>query len=264
MRNEEQKHEQSGDADKRGSENEEPYETAYIRWRMQMAMKKAIKPDGSVFVDENKYMQELKDRAGDQRRLSSSMMSGNWTELGPIESFDDNNAGPGFDQANVYCIAIAPSNDNLLYCGTEDGAIFKTIDKDLHWTCVSNALPANAPVSIAIDPVDENIVYVRLSSTILKTIDGGTNWTVLGFNGGSAEKLLYFQTPVLLRLVSTKFFTVIMLAAVGLLHQVCQHWINCMMYEQVHLATIQSLCRVQCRICFGFLFPQMLALPSQM
>ncbi|MBK9525789.1 MAG: PKD domain-containing protein, partial [Bacteroidetes bacterium] len=190
VRNEEQKPEQLGDADKRGTENEEPYETAYIRWRMQMEMKKAIAPDGSVVLDENKYLQDLKDRAGDQRRLSSSMMSGNWTELGPIESFDDNNAGPGFDQANVYCIAIAPSNDNLLYCGTEDGAIFKTIDKGQHWTCVSNALPANAPVSIAIDPADENIVYVRLSSTILKTIDGGTNWTVLGFNGGSAEKII--------------------------------------------------------------------------
>lgn len=192
VRNEGERREKVQDVNANGGarEKEDPYEIAYIRWRMQMKMLKAIQSDGSVIIDQNKYLEELRIATGNQTRRSSSNMSGNWTELGPIESFGANNFGPAFDHANVYSIAIAPSNDNLLYCGTEDGAIFKTVDKGLHWACVSNSLPANAPVSIAIDPADENIVYARLSLAIIKTIDGGINWTDLGFNGANGEKII--------------------------------------------------------------------------
>jgi hypothetical protein len=113
-----------------------------------------------------------------------------WSALGPKETFFPTQAFRNETeqvskpwQANVYCIDVAPSNANILYCGTETGFVYKTIDKGLNWTCVSEQYKfgIGSPIhSIEIHPTNPNIVYLmNNNSDVYKTIDGGLTWTLL-------------------------------------------------------------------------------------
>ena len=176
-------------------EIEEPYETAYIRWKLQKRMLDAILPDGSVLMDEillkKNFEQKMISINQATNRQNKTAGLDNWTLLGPIQSILDNNQGSGYDQANVYSIAIAPQNSNVMYCGTEDGVIFKSVDKGQHWFSVSDNMPANSVSSLAIDPNDINIVYAKLFDIVVKTINGGSSWLPLtNYTGGLGEKII--------------------------------------------------------------------------
>ena len=178
-------------------ESEEPYETAFIRWKMQMKMEQAIQSDGTVNPDKENFRLFLQQELSKQHSQSNSRItsSGNWTILGPIETFGPNNSGPKFSQVNIYCFAIAPSNPNILYCSSETGGTFKTTDKGLNWVSVADALPAQSAQSIAIDFNNPDIVYGKYSDNILKTVDGGVSWNLLsGYSGGYGEKIITLPT----------------------------------------------------------------------
>ena len=177
-------------------EVEEPYETAFIRWEMKMRMEQAIEFDGKIKIDNEKLKQKLKDDLLKQsaQTKSASMSNGNWTSLGPIETFGSNNFGPADIQVNIYTFAIAPSNPNIIYCGTEPGGIFKTTDKGLTWHSVWDNIPAQQTQSIAIDYTNANIVYGKFGNNILKTTNGGISWNLLtGYTGGSGEKIIILE-----------------------------------------------------------------------
>ncbi len=178
-------------------EIEEPYETAYTRWKLQLRMQDAIKPDGSIVIDEEANKKRLQEALLHQHEKLQNASTAykttgtaNWTILGPIETFGQG-GGTAFDHANVYCIAIAPSNSNVLYCGSENGQVFKSTNKAATWTCVSDALPCTGVTSLAIDPNNINIVYWHTGGNILKTTNGGNTWALLSaYSGGYGEKII--------------------------------------------------------------------------
>jgi hypothetical protein len=115
-----------------------------------------------------------------------------WTSVGPKETFfpigtqvndaEGQVAKPW--QANIYSFTIAPSNPNILYCGTEPGFVFKSIDKGLNWTSVGDNFKLGAYAiaieSIEVHPTDPNTVYVgTVEGFVYKSIDGGTSWALL-------------------------------------------------------------------------------------
>jgi photosystem II stability/assembly factor-like uncharacterized protein len=175
---------------------EDPYINAYIRWRNQLAP--FVQADGSIKYDPDYARKQLiksieqQQVAAPENTAQKTTAPANWTLLGPSQTY---NAGTGAlknYQANIYCIAIAPSNPSVLYAGSEPGTFFRSADKGLNWVSVSETLTSCGSKSIAVDPFNENIVYTYdgSASALLKTTTGGATWSVLSaYTGGGGNAI---------------------------------------------------------------------------
>ncbi len=84
----------------------------------------------------------------------------------------------------ITAIAVAPSNSQFIYVGTDDGNAWRTENGGGDWVNISSGLPLRWITRVAADPYDENIVYVTLSGYrydsylphVFRSIDGGANW----------------------------------------------------------------------------------------
>lgn len=116
-----------------------------------------------------------------QSNRNSAVCYGDWSVVGPTQVYDIN-GDPSSDQSNVYCIAEAKSDSNILYCGTESGEVYKSIDHGNTWNNVSLTLDFQGHFhnlgirAIAIHPTNPNIVYFSASRFIVKSVDGGLTW----------------------------------------------------------------------------------------
>src|SRR5262249_4373515 len=68
--------------------------------------------------------------------------------------------GIGPLSGRVNAAAFAPGNPGTYYVGAASGGVWKTTDRGVTWTPLSNDWPFLHVSSIAIDPTDSNIVYV--------------------------------------------------------------------------------------------------------
>ncbi len=136
-------------------------------------------PDNSIdMVAYDKAMhQALKDSKG-SRALAGFNLP--WVLEGP------NNIGGRFN-----CMAVNPSNNNIMYAGCSTGGVFKTTNGGTTWNPVFDSQPYLSIGCITLDPVDPNIVYVGtgdvnisgspfIGDGIYKSANGGTTWTHLG------------------------------------------------------------------------------------
>ncbi len=170
---------------------ENPYTTAYIRWRNHIAP--FIQPDGSVKVDKNYHREQLMkslENQGKETSRNKTTTGANWTLLGPKETFEEGGAKKN-EQSNMYLVGVSRSNPNVLYGASEPGTFYRSSDKGLHWTSVSDTLFASGNLSLAIDPTNENTVYTYYDggNALMKTTTGGAGWTVLSsyrYGGGNA------------------------------------------------------------------------------
>jgi hypothetical protein len=74
------------------------------------------------------------------------------------------------------CLAIAPSNPNILYAAAQgpDGCILKTVDGGKHWTPLAESQFANAEFgAVVINPKNPNIVYVAVRDSVGGSVPGG-------------------------------------------------------------------------------------------
>lgn len=165
---------------------EKSYHTQYYkRWR------RAINP---FLNDEGFYDQTKKLQLREAIRLlkasqNSQQEMGNWSSIGPFESYREGGTVLSGAQTNVYSISKCLAVPNVLYCGTESGEVYKTINGGNTWTNVSKTLVttlapqaviANAGISaIAVHPTNPDIVYAGSGSEVFKTINGGISWTTV-------------------------------------------------------------------------------------
>ena len=105
----------------------------------------------------------------------------NWTSIGPFD-FDKDAAGrshaPG--AAHVYTIEKAPSNPDILYCGTANAGVWKTVDRGVHWTYASASIPINYCNALEVHPTDPNTVWIGANNRVYMTTNGGSTWTQIG------------------------------------------------------------------------------------
>lgn len=146
-----------------------------------------VDPGGIIELPDNDlYYKNLKSAQLNAGKLlkSASAAASDWTFLGPKETFWLNesndettpNACPW--QVNVYSFDVAPSDNNILYCGTETGFVNKTTDKGLSWKLLVQNYPfGGAVTAVAINPVNPDIVYVSAGNQVHKTINGGIGWS---------------------------------------------------------------------------------------
>ncbi len=92
--------------------------------------------------------------------------------------------------ATLTTIAVAPTDTNIIYIGTDDGNIQMTTDEGATWNLISSSLPVRWVTHVEVDPRDAMSVYATLSgyryhenmSHVYHTSDGGNTWTNIGFN----------------------------------------------------------------------------------
>jgi hypothetical protein len=132
--------------------------------------------------------------------------SSHWVPLGPStlpNGQTDQSAGGPLSPVSgrVTAIAVDPHNHNIVYAAGAQGGVWKSTNARSakpHWTALTDHEPSLAVGSIAIDPVDSNIVYVGTGEPnrscdsyygrgILRSADGGATWKVLGGSGAVAN-----------------------------------------------------------------------------
>lgn len=76
---------------------------------------------------------------------------------------------------NVYAIAVDPSNNNVIYIGTDNG-VFKSTDAGANWTAAG--LGSKAIRALALRPGTPSTIYVGTWG-VYKSTDSGANWTAM-------------------------------------------------------------------------------------
>ncbi|MEP6701069.1 MAG: PKD domain-containing protein, partial [Bacteroidota bacterium] len=134
------------------------------------------RPSDQETQDFRQRLDLLKEKQTKSRGLEA------WNNIGPYETFNTN-TGPDplakSSQVNVYCFDQSPSNPDILYCGTEGGEIYKSLDKGQNWFCVSKNLDINAPGAVEVHPTDPNIVIIGENNRIQRTTNGGVTWELV-------------------------------------------------------------------------------------
>ncbi|MBU0985073.1 MAG: thrombospondin type 3 repeat-containing protein, partial [candidate division Zixibacteria bacterium] len=94
---------------------------------------------------------------------------------------------PAAGFGTVSSIAVAPTNQNVLYAGTDDGNVWVTTNGGGGWTRIDTGLPDRWVTRVAVDPRHENICYVTFSGNnwgetmphIYRSENYGSNWTAI-------------------------------------------------------------------------------------
>lgn len=87
--------------------------------------------------------------------------------------------------ATLTTIAVAPSNGQVIYVGTDDARVWRTTNGGGAWQNLSLGLPQRWVTRVAVDPTNADIAYVAHSgyrndsplAHLHRTTDGGASWT---------------------------------------------------------------------------------------
>ncbi len=147
-------------------------------WRYQMnASGDFVQPKQLV-----KYLTE----AEELKKKSSS--TGNWSFVGQSTiptATEAAYAGMG----RVNCLSFDPSNANIVFAGTANGGLWKSVNGGTNWTSVGGSLAVLGVSDIAIGSTG-NTIYLAtgdadgqhsLSVGVIKSTDGGTSFSSTGF-----------------------------------------------------------------------------------
>lgn len=157
---------------------EKTVHTQYFK-RWVNSVKSHVKEDGRIVWDavEQKSL-EVKQKQGDQQRLGGGNL---WAYEGPIHHVvDDGTLTPGFRHSNVYCHDRSMVDPQVLFCGTESGGLYKTIDGGQHWTHATSNYIIGSVSAVKIKPDDINVVFMSAANDLWRSDDGGATWTVIG------------------------------------------------------------------------------------
>ena len=130
-------------------------------------------PDVAAMVA---YQQDRKQQRTNLR--TKGLVVSPWEDLGPY-----NNLG------RVVDVAFHPQDSNIIYVASPGGGVYRTTDGGATWFWLAG-LPYQAVNSIAIDPLNPNVIYVGtghfnnsgsdlLSMGVYKSSDGGLTFSLL-------------------------------------------------------------------------------------
>ncbi len=169
---------------------EKSYHTQYYkRWRRTVANQ----PDslGYLPLISEQILRQTESEYLAKRFNTSTLRSGNWQVLGPVQT-RGNDGQPKGSQTNVYSFDQCQANPDILYCGTEPGEVYKSMDHGLNWLCSSMDIDFGGGVSaIEVHPANPDIVFAGSGSKLMHSTDGGQNWVQrLQQNGLNVNEIL--------------------------------------------------------------------------
>ena len=126
--------------------------------------------------------------------------TGTWQQLVTTYSMPPADARFGLHNG-VWEITVAPSNTNHLYM-VFNGYVYSSTNKGVSWSRTTFKRDTSADTSgnnpfrffgrfAAVDPANENVVYVGTERNLLVTQDGGANWITVGTDTISAPSPTY-------------------------------------------------------------------------
>jgi CARDB len=126
----------------------------------------------------------------DRTVLLDGVQKDQWVSMGPRQVLNDPDVSggriPHGSVGRIDAIAFHPTDPGTLFAGAPSGGIWKSIDHGGHWIPLGDRLPSLRVMSIALDPIDGDIVYLGTGSSlykggagIFKSVDGGTSWSLL-------------------------------------------------------------------------------------
>lgn len=118
------------------------------------------------------------DQARNLRALSGVAA---WTGVGPV-NFDNGAAGTSYASgaAHVYTVEQSLSNTSVLYAGTATAGLYKSTDKGLNWTPLTDNMLVQSILSVEIDQTNHNTVYFGGNNKLYKSTDGGVTFNQAG------------------------------------------------------------------------------------
>jgi len=92
--------------------------------------------------------------------------------------------------STITTVAVSPADTSLYYAGTDDGRVWRSVDRGLSWYEVTFGLPSRYVTRVVPDPVDPHGVYVTLSgfgldelaAHVYRSPDRGTTWHAIDGN----------------------------------------------------------------------------------
>ena len=169
-------------------EEEDPYITAYIRWRMNNIP--FIQPNGFVVYDPAYYEKLFSNQSGEQNRL---LNLGNWSVLGPYETFRSGTGEKTNSQCNIFSMATTAANTDLLFAGSESGVLFRSVNKGATWTTVNKETPSTSGITaIGISPTNANLVLYYSGAGLFISQNGGDAFTRLNsYTYGEINRIVF-------------------------------------------------------------------------
>ncbi len=190
------------------------YHTQYYkRWRS--AINSYLNNEGYVDTLQKANLSSVIGQLRNSSSANKSKQIGSWSPLGPFRNLRTGGLMPSGGQANIFCIGRCEAFPNIMYCGTEPGEVYKSIDSGNTWVNASHSLITESTestinfgiFSIAVHPTNPDIVYIGAGRKVHKTVDGGLNWTivfssniVLTFGGNPAELHINTSNPQIVTL----------------------------------------------------------------
>jgi photosystem II stability/assembly factor-like uncharacterized protein len=121
---------------------------------------------------------------GSHQLFRSTDSAASWSAIsGDLSNGNQGTGGVVF--GSITAIAVAPSNRNTIYIGTDDGNVWVTRDTGRTYVRVDLTLPELWVTRLAVDPSDDAIAYVTFSgfrvdqplAHVFRTSDHGGRWT---------------------------------------------------------------------------------------
>lgn len=151
---------------------EKSYHTQYYkRWRRNVL--EYADDLGFIRMPSGQQMQRINN---EYLLKQNAVTTGVWSLAGPVQVFE-NNGNPGNGQANIYSIDQCLVNPDVLYCGTEPGEVYKSIDGGENWFNVSLSLNFGSGVTaVEVDPANPDIVFAGGNAGVFRSTDGAQTW----------------------------------------------------------------------------------------
>ena len=144
--------------------------------------------DDQGFVKRSEMEQPVQNRQPSQNLVPTVS---NWTVTGPIQVLS-NSGVPGKTQSNIYAIDQCAAVPDIMYCGTEPGEVYKSIDGGDTWNHSSmNENFGSGVGAVEVDPVHPDTVFAGADYGVFRSTDGGVTWSnVLVQTGFGANEIL--------------------------------------------------------------------------
>lgn len=116
---------------------------------------------------------------------SSTRQIGSWTLLGPVNSAETGYSSKGNHGGYVFLNRIDPTNSLKRFVSFVTGGLWMTSDGGTNWSLVDSNLPDEKYLDLDVAISNSSIVYAISDSQVIKSTDGGLNWTSTNLTSAS-------------------------------------------------------------------------------
>lgn len=104
-----------------------------------------------------------------------------WSCIGPFD-WDHTAAAKSYapGSAHVYTVEQSVSSPDIVYAGTATSGLWKSANRGLTWTPLTNHLLQSTVYAIEIDYTNSDIVYASIGNSVKKSNDGGVTFLPTG------------------------------------------------------------------------------------